>query len=270
MELRTKNKIDNNLEIKIEPFRSGIRKTNPHKHHKYMEIVYLFKGEGSHTIDYDCYQIDQPILFFIQKDQMHHWDLKSDPEGFVIIMKKGFLDNSTDKDLIDLIGALSHHPSLQIKDTVTINQLFELLTKEVKAIGPYQQGVIEGLLKALFSKFLSESSPKLENQSNYSSTFIVFKELLESGEKVINSVNHYAEEMNTTPQNLNTIVKNACGISASAFIGEYIIKEAKRMLLYTNMTASEIAFHLNFKDSSHFTRYFKRKVEITPVQFRNA
>ncbi|MBB3700482.1 helix-turn-helix transcriptional regulator [Flammeovirga yaeyamensis] len=270
MDIRTKNKIESSLEIKVEPFRSGIRKTNPHKHHKYMEIVYLSQGEGAHTIDYDTYQIDQPILFFIQKDQMHHWNLQSDPKGYVIIMKKGFLDNSKDKQLIDLIGELSHYPSLSVKETSTINQLFDLLTKEVKLSGKYQHDIVEGLLKTLFSKLLNHSSPKVENQSTYNATFIQFKELLEGGDQVINSVNHYAELMHTTPQNLNSIVKNATGISASVFIGEYIIKEAKRMLLYTNMTASEIAFHLNFKDSSHFTRYFKRKVEVTPVQFRNS
>ncbi|NLR89700.1 MULTISPECIES: helix-turn-helix transcriptional regulator [Flammeovirga] len=270
MEITTKDKIENAKDIKIEAFRANIRKTNPHKHNKYVEIVYLYEGSGSHTIDYDTFEINQPTLFFIQKEQMHHWDILSEPKGFVIIMKKSFLENSTDQQLIQLIGEMSHHPCVYLKDIDQVNTIFQLLVDNLKDRYDTQQTVIEGLLKALFAKFLHDTTPSTGNTHQYSESFIQLKDLLESSEQIINSVNHYADLLHTTPQNLNAICKTAIGVSASKFIGEYIIKEAKRMLLYTNQTVSEIAFDLNFKDSSHFIRYFKRKTEMTPSNFRTS
>jgi AraC family transcriptional activator of pobA len=83
-----------------------------------------------------------------------------------------------------------------------------------------------------------------------------------------NNVNFYAEHLNTTPQNLNAICRKEYGRSASNIIADHIIKEVKRLLLYTNGTISEIAFSLGFKDSSHFTKYFKRYTGETPKQFK--
>ncbi len=43
--------------IKIEKFRKHIRKTKPHKHGAYFELVYLQKGTGIHQIDFQAYTI---------------------------------------------------------------------------------------------------------------------------------------------------------------------------------------------------------------------
>ena len=44
--------------------------------------------------------------------------------------------------------------------------------------------------------------------------------------------------------------------------------EAKRMLLYTDKTVSEIGFELGYNEKSYFTRVFHTKMEITPSRFR--
>ena len=69
-ELEVKDKTNPNEDIKIAPFRKNIRKTSPHKHNKYLEIIYLTKGEGSHTIDTKEYDITTPIVFIIRKEQV--------------------------------------------------------------------------------------------------------------------------------------------------------------------------------------------------------
>jgi len=51
-------------------------------------------------------------------------------------------------------------------------------------------------------------------------------------------------------------------------LSEFIISEAKRLLLYTDNTIAEISFLLDFNDPSHFVKYFKRKTGQTPLSFR--
>jgi len=49
-ELEIKDKTTDTEGIKIAPFRQHVRKTLPHKHNNYFEIIYLTKGSGSHTV----------------------------------------------------------------------------------------------------------------------------------------------------------------------------------------------------------------------------
>jgi hypothetical protein len=35
----------------------------------------------------------------MHRDQVHHWDITSEPEGFVIIIKNGFIEKSLDGEL---------------------------------------------------------------------------------------------------------------------------------------------------------------------------
>ena len=49
--------------IKIEPFDVNKRYTKPHRHNKYIELVYFKQGFGHHYMDSDCYKIEPPTVF---------------------------------------------------------------------------------------------------------------------------------------------------------------------------------------------------------------
>src|SRR5690606_32303463 len=95
--------------LQIGPFKKHIRKTHPHKHKNYFEVVFLSKGKGIHTIDHQAYEVKPPVLFFVRKEQVHHWDLTTAPEGFVMILQKGFFDESHDNELRVLLSGISGH-----------------------------------------------------------------------------------------------------------------------------------------------------------------
>ncbi|MGL4581499.1 MAG: helix-turn-helix domain-containing protein, partial [Flavobacterium sp.] len=75
-------------------------------------------------------------------------------------------------------------------------------------------------------------------------------------------------KLKTSPQNLNAICRKTLKQSASEIIAKHIIDEAKRQLLYSQNRISEIAYYLNFNDSSYFIKYFKRFTGLTPKEFR--
>jgi len=265
-ELEIKDKTRQTEGLKIAPFRQHIRKTTPHKHNNYFEIIYLTKGKGSHTIDTKEYEIKPPVIFTIRKEQVHFWDIKTESEGFVLIIKKSFIDNCLDKDIKHLISKLSEQTSLYPNDNVAID-IFKLLLNENKERKTPNRPIIDGLLKALLAKLLESATPTIsKNGSN--TIFEKFIDLLSKENELTNKVSHYAKLLNTTPQNLNAICRKETGQSSAEILSEHIINEAKRLLLYTDITVSEIANRLDFKDNSHFTKYFKRHVETTPIGFR--
>lgn len=260
--INTKDKSETGKLIKVAPFRQEIRKTEPHKHNNYFEIIYLSEGKGTHSIDHNTFQIKAPTIFFVRKEQVHHWDIATVPKGFVIIIKKEFVEKSYDSELKTLLSKLSGLTSLQPKEYKTIEQIFDLLTKENNFT------IVEGLLKALFAKIIETAKPLTGKTKISNNTFQSFRELLSKTDELKNSVAHYAKLLNTTPQNLNAICRKTTNQSGSDILAEYIISEAKRLLHYTDNTVSEIAFSLGFLDTSHFVKYFKRYTEKTPQTFR--
>lgn len=266
VELEIKDKTRQTEGLKIASFKRHIRKTSPHKHNSYIEFIYLTKGIGSHTIDTKEHEIKPPVIFTIRKEQVHFWDIKAEPKGFVLIIKKSFIDNCLDKDIKRLISELSAQTYLFPNDNSAID-IFNILLKEYQDKKQTNQPIIEGLLKALLAKMLESATPSISKNGN-STVFQKFIDLLSKENELINKVNHYAKLLNITPQNLNTICRKETGQSSTEILSEHIINEAKRLLLYTDITINEIAHRLNFKDNSHFSKYFKRHVHQTPVSFR--
>lgn len=44
--------------------------------------------------------------------------------------------------------------------------------------------------------------------------------------------------------------------------------EAKRLLLFTDKQAQEIAFELGYDDPAYFSRLFKKYIGVSPLDFR--
>lgn len=69
-------------------------------------------------------------------------------------------------------------------------------------------------------------------------------------------MDEYAGMLHITPGHLNKICKQHLKKNASSIIKERILLEAKRIVLYSDKTITEIAYELNFEDSSNFSRFF--------------
>jgi AraC family transcriptional activator of pobA len=266
--LRIKDKSDAGTLIKVAPFRKEIRKTEPHKHNSYFEIVFLSKGKGIHQIDNKNYPIQPPVVFFIRKEQMHNWNITHSPDGYVLILKKTFVEKSLDHELKKLLATASSISCLQIQHEPAITGIFHLLTAENLFPQEANFTVLEGLLKALLAKILESALPYNRIQGFKQDLFESFREMLQHHPDVKNNVAYYARLLHTSPQNLNAACRKAVNQSSAEILAERIIAEAKRLLYYTDNTISEISLMMDFNDPSHFIKYFKRHTGITPKAFR--
>ena len=189
----------------------------------------------------------------IKKDEVHHWEITTKPKGYVIIIKEDFLQKTLDKFINHQLLKLQQTSKIKLtKKDISLKALFKSLAWEKKQ-DVVNREAVEGGLKALFSKLVDYSNIKKVESTDLVLLFTGFL-----SHTLKNNVNFYAENLKTTPQNLNAICRKEYDKSASDIISEHIIKEVKRRLLYTNDAISDIAYSLDFKDSSHFTKYFKR------------
>lgn len=269
-QLLINNKIENDKAIKVALFRKNIRKTTPHKHNNYFEIIYLSQGSGFHYIDLNKYTITSPVMFFVRQEQVHYWELSTEPHGYVIIIKKSFIEKSLDNELKSLLAKITKQCCLQLTDIKTIEKLLHLLTEENNINDESEFQITEGLLKSLLAKVLQVSEPIINKAEVKSDLYQSFTDLLSEANGAKYKVAFYAEKLHTSPQNLNAACRKAVNQPAADVLSGFVLGEAKRLLLYTDNTISEIAFALKFTDPSHFVKYFKKFLASTPQSFRSA
>lgn len=268
--LSINNKIENDKLIKAARFKKGIRTTLPHKHNNYFEVIFLSQGSGHHYIDLNKYAITPPVMFFVRQEQVHYWEITSEPDGYVVIIRKSFVEKSLDSELKSLLAQISMKYYAQLSNIGTIEKLFQLLTEENNVNGSYNFQITEGLLKSLLAKILEVSEQIVVKQEHKSDLFQAFIQLLSADNGVKNKVSYYAEKLNTTPQNINAACQKSIQKTATEVLSEFVLNEAKRLLLYTDKTISEIGFALDFTDPSHFVKYFKKIADCTPQSFRRS
>ncbi len=95
-----------------------------------------------------------------------------------------------------------------------------------------------------------------------------FKQLVEKNFMTVRKVSSYAGMLSMAPNYLNDMVKETTGQSASEIIQDRVILEAKAQLVQTELTVNEIAYELQFNDSSYFCRFFRKQTGISPQGFR--
>ncbi|MFC1593593.1 helix-turn-helix domain-containing protein [Candidatus Neomarinimicrobiota bacterium] len=95
-----------------------------------------------------------------------------------------------------------------------------------------------------------------------------FKKLIETKYKTLKTVEEYSRILGISRVLLNNTTKTILGKSASQMIKERILVEAKRQLLFSDKTLSEIAYELNFSEPSNFLRFFKKQAGISARKFR--
>lgn len=267
--LQTKDKIGSPRIVKVSPFRKGAGRTEPHRHNGYFEFIYLTQGYGHHYIDDIRYEVLPHAMYFIRREQVHHWELSGEPEGFVCIIHKQLMEDTLDGELKALVAKVSQHTCLLLEENLTVRGVLGLLAEETKAGTENQPQVIEGLLKVLLAKVLAVSRPAQASGNLRPDLYHTFLELLASGGAGFKKkIGDYAGMLNTSPQNLNAACRRAAGLSATEVLSRHVVSEAKRMLLYTSSNVAEISYLLGFQESSHFIKYFKRHTGYTPQAFR--
>lgn len=82
------------------------------------------------------------------------------------------------------------------------------------------------------------------------------------------SVSYCASELNLSANYFGDLIKKETGKSAQEYIQNKIIDVAKNKIFDHNKSVSEIAYELGFRYPQHFNRLFKKRVGLTPNEYR--
>jgi AraC-like DNA-binding protein len=79
-----------------------------------------------------------------------------------------------------------------------------------------------------------------------------------------------AGKLNLSPRYLSDMLRSLTGQNAQQHIHERLIERAKAYLSETTLSVSEIAYQLGFEHSQSFNKLFKKKTDVSPLEFRQS
>ena len=241
--------------------------------HDFFFILALQKGKGIHEIDFTKYDVGDNSIFFLRPGQVHQLELKAGSAGFLMEFDTDFYHPSGNLPNLRLTKA--SNKNFCEFDNSRFKKLLSLLTYIFNEYAEKQEGYIE-VIKANLDIFFVEYTRQRKNADGSvrnASSYVQerFEDLLDLLEAHITNkkqVSQYADLLNLSMYQLNTITKTIIGKPASELINGQIILEAKRHLLATPNQVKEIADHLGYEDISYFIRFFKKHTGHSPEAFR--
>lgn len=78
----------------------------------------------------------------------------------------------------------------------------------------------------------------------------------------------YAALLHVMERRLSEATKRCTGQTASEIIHERVLLEAKRLLVHSQLSISEVAYRLSIDDPAYFSRFFKKHTGKTPGEYK--
>jgi AraC-like DNA-binding protein len=160
-----------------------------------------------------------------------------------------------------LFYTFSNSPVIKVNEEMSV-EMDEAVAKMLKEFNNFfilRAEILRGFLKIFLIYLTRQYERPKESEAQSKSIDLVkqFYALVEKNYTTKKMVTDYADELAVTPNHLNEVVKKITGSPASHHIQQRIILEAKRQAVYSRVTMKEIAYHLGFDDTAHFSKFFK-------------
>ena len=250
----------------------------------FYKISYKPNLKGKLKYGQGYYDFDEGGLLFISPNQLLATaNDNGDYEGYSLFIHPDFIRNHPLGKAIKNFGFFSYSANealhLSDKEKQKIISVLENIEQELtSSIDEISQDLIISYIEVLL------------NYSNrfYKRQFITRKavsnDLLEKLEALLNdyfnneitlmkglpTVQYLSEQLNVSPSYLSDMLRSLTGQNAQQHIHSKLIDKAKEILTATNLSVSEIAYRLGFEHPQSFSKLFKSKTNLSPLEFRQS
>jgi AraC family transcriptional activator of pobA len=247
---------------------------NPHKHNTYI-CIFFTDGTGEHQIDFNSYKVKPGSIFLLNPGQVHCWKLSPNANGFVFFHTKDFYNNIYLNRKIEefpFFYLSQNYPVVYVnlKEVDYYKNLFTEIKEEFQHDLAYKEIKLGSLVDLVYVGLSRKYKTEGNFQSAKNNNYFKLKQLqkfIDEHYKTKKLASEYADNMNMTTRHLSRICQEVLGRSTSDLITERIILEAKRLLIHSDISISNVADQLGYEDHSYFIRFFKKNTGLSPKEF---
>ena len=233
------------------------------------------------------YDFDEGIMFFMSPGQVLKIEVKTDlplqHSGWMLLVHPDFLWNTPLANTIKQYEYFDYsvHEALFLseKEETIISDIMQRIQQEYHSnLDQFSQSVIIAQIELLLTysdRFYHRQfiTRKISNHQILNRLEILLADYFSSDdliEKGLPTVQSIADALNVSPNYLSGLLKVLTGQSTQQHIHDKLIEKAKEKLSTTDLSVSEIAYTLGFEHSQSFSKLFKSKTALSPLEFRQS
>lgn len=233
------------------------------------------------------YDFDEGIMSFMAPGQVFSIELSAGQplshSGWMLLIHPDFLWNTAlarnIKQYEYFDYAVAEALFLSEKEERTLADIIQHIEQEYHAnLDKFSQTIIIAQLELLFSyaeryyqrQFLTRKITNhkiLDRLETILTDYFNADDLVDKG---VPSVGYVAETLNLSPTYLSGLLKSLTGQTTQQHIHDKLIEKAKEKLSVTDLSVSEIAYALGFEHPQSFSKLFKTKTNLSPLEFRQS
>ncbi|MFD2571564.1 helix-turn-helix domain-containing protein [Spirosoma soli] len=233
------------------------------------------------------YDFDEGIMVFIAPGQMLTIESETNEpvnhSGWLLLVHPDLLWNTPLAKTIQQYEYFNYSVCealfLSEKEETTITNLMLTMEQEYQSnIDPFSQTILVSQLETLLAyaeRFYKRQfvTRKITNHQIVSRLEVLLKDYF-NGDELLNrglpTVGQLAEQLNLSPTYLSELLKAVTGQTTQQHIHNKLIEKAKEKLSTTDLSVGEIAYCLGFEHPQSFSKLFKAKTMLSPVEFRQS
>jgi len=242
--------------------------------YKYGQLQYDFEDDG--------------ILFFMSPNQVLELEINEHvnskiQSGWVLLIHPDFIWNTplakTIKQYEFFDYSVNEALLLSEKEEKTLNSIIENIRREYHSnIDRFSKKIIITHIENLLSyserfynrQFITREKANHHILERLEKLLIDYFNSDDLATRGLPSVQYVSQELNVSPSYLGSLLRAVTGQSTQQHIHDKLIEKAREKLATTNLSVSEIAYELGFEHPQSFSKLFKAKTNVSPLEFRQS
>lgn len=249
--------------------------------------ISIKRGVGKMFYGQQEYDFDEGVMYFMAPNQVLRVEPgQSDSDersGWILLIHPDFLWNTSLAKTIKQYEFFDYSVNealfLSDKEEATLTNLIQNIQHEYHSnIDKFSQSIIISQIETLLNyserfyqrQFITRKITNHKILDKLEGILVNYFNGEEIAKNGLPSVHYVADKLNVSPNYLTGLLKVLTGQNTQQHIHDKLIEKAKEKLSTTNLSVSEIAYQLGFEHSQSFSKLFKTKTNLSPLEFRQS
>lgn len=249
----------------------------------FYKITFITKNSGKLKYGQDYYDFNEgSMLFFAPNQLVGTTEYNSETYCYLLLIHPDLLLGHPLAKKIRQYGYFSYSSNealhLSDKEKAIMLSVYQIMEQELNnGVDEFSQELVIAQIELMLSyvnRFYKRQfiTRKVANNDILEKTESILDDYL--NQKTLHlgvpTVQYLSDQLHISPGYLSDMLRSLIGKNTKQYIHEKLIEKAKERLTNTELTVSEIAYELGFEHPQSFSKLFKIKTDMSPLEFRNS
>jgi AraC family transcriptional activator of pobA len=246
----------------------------PHRHRSLHQVFWIQQGGGTVQGERRRFTFTAPFLLLLPAGEVHGFRYDMPSSGYVLTLTDAFL--ATCRGLMPEPWQPREGIALALRQPDPLRRAldaaFAQLERDFRWSGPGRGAAVAGhvlLILSLLQRAAAAEASARQPRSPQAELVARFRRHLEDHFIEHAGLAEHCLKLGVTPSTLSRACRAVTGHSPLELVHERLMLEARRMLSYSSLSISQVAYALGF-EPTYFSRFFTRREGVSPLAFQRA